>query len=108
MTTMTEPTTGTLEVDGATLTYDVRGSDSPAPVLLLNGTADPQDPPSNVADADKELPNSLSLAIDGYGHTVGHIGCLPDVVAAFFEAGSVRDLDTRCVSMMRAPGFALP
>lgn len=38
MTTMTEPTTHTLEVDGATLTYDVRSADSPAPVLLLIGS----------------------------------------------------------------------
>jgi pimeloyl-ACP methyl ester carboxylesterase len=38
MTTMTSPTTQTLDVDGATLTYDVREADSPAPVLLLIGS----------------------------------------------------------------------
>jgi pimeloyl-ACP methyl ester carboxylesterase len=39
MTTMTEPTTRTLEVPGAILTYDVRRNDSaPAPVLLLIGS----------------------------------------------------------------------
>ena len=38
MTTMTEPTTRTLDVDGATLTYDVRKADSPAPVLFLIGS----------------------------------------------------------------------
>jgi len=38
MTTMTEPTTKTLAVDGATLTYDIRTSDSPAPVLLVIGS----------------------------------------------------------------------
>src|SRR5215211_2690899 len=38
MTTLTEPTTRTLRVDGATLTYDVRRSDSPAPVLLAIGS----------------------------------------------------------------------
>jgi pimeloyl-ACP methyl ester carboxylesterase len=41
MTTMTEPTTRTLEAPGATLTYDVRGADtgaSPAPVLFLIGS----------------------------------------------------------------------
>jgi pimeloyl-ACP methyl ester carboxylesterase len=35
MTTMTEPTTHTLEAPGATIAYDVRETDSPAPVLLL-------------------------------------------------------------------------
>ncbi len=39
MTTMTEPTTHTLEVPGAVLSYDVRTADSPsAPVLLLIGS----------------------------------------------------------------------
>ena len=38
MTTLTEPTTRTLDVPGATLTYDIRKGDSPAPVLLLIGS----------------------------------------------------------------------
>jgi pimeloyl-ACP methyl ester carboxylesterase len=38
MTTMTEPTTQTLAVDGAMLTYDIRRSDSPAPVLMVIGS----------------------------------------------------------------------
>lgn len=38
MTTMTEPTTHTLDVDGATLAYDIRRADSPAPVLFLIGS----------------------------------------------------------------------
>ena len=59
------------------------------PVLLLNGTEDPQDPPSNVAGAPLEMPHSYSLAVPAQGHTVGHIGCLPSVVAAFFDAKRV-------------------
>ena len=38
MTTMTEPTTQTLDVPGATLTYDIRQGDSSAPVLFLIGS----------------------------------------------------------------------
>ena len=39
MTTMTEPTTRTLEAPGATLTYDVRTADTAtAPVLFLIGS----------------------------------------------------------------------
>jgi pimeloyl-ACP methyl ester carboxylesterase len=38
MITMTEPTTHTLDVPGATLTYDVRKADSPAPVLFMIGS----------------------------------------------------------------------
>ncbi len=38
MTTMTEPTTQTLDAPGAVLTYDIRKADSPAPVLLMIGS----------------------------------------------------------------------
>src|SRR4051794_8007636 len=53
MTTMTEPTTKTLAVDGATLTYDIRTSDSPAPVLLVIGSP---------------------MGASGFGTLVGHFG----------------------------------
>ncbi len=38
MTTMTEPTTHTLEVPGAVLTYDIRPGSSTAPTLMLIGS----------------------------------------------------------------------
>src|SRR6476469_4760136 len=38
MTTMTEPTTRTIEAPGATLTYDIRKTDSTDPVLFLIGS----------------------------------------------------------------------
>ncbi len=38
MTTATEPATGTLDVPGAVLAYDVRRVDSPAPPLLIIGS----------------------------------------------------------------------
>jgi fermentation-respiration switch protein FrsA (DUF1100 family) len=79
---------------------------SDLPVLLINGAEDPQDPPSNVADAPTELPNSLELSPAGLGHVVGYMGCLPDVVGAFLEAGSVEGLDTSCVAEMTPPPFA--
>ncbi len=74
-------------------------------VLLLNGAEDPQDPPSNVAVAGTELPNSLSIAVPALGHTVGHLGCLPSIVGAFFEAGSVAGLDTSCIEQMTPAPF---
>jgi pimeloyl-ACP methyl ester carboxylesterase len=80
---------------------------SEVPVLLLNGSEDPQDPPANVADASVELPNSRLVVAPGQGHTVGHLGCLPDVVAAFIEAGSVDGLDTTCVESLTPPPFVL-
>jgi hypothetical protein len=81
---------------------------STVPILLLNGTVDPQDPPENVADAPLELDNSLTVPVRGYGHTVGHIGCLPGLVAAFFMAGTTDDLDTRCALVLPGPAFRIP
>ncbi len=78
---------------------------SNVPVLFLNGAADPQDPPSNVADAPVQLPNSLVVAIPGLGHTVGHLECCPDVIGAFFEAGSVDGLDTSQIERLAPAPF---
>ena len=81
---------------------------SSVPVLLLNGTEDPQDPPSNVAGAARAFPNSLELAVASLGHTIGTRGCLPDVVARFFAAGSIDGLDTSCVASMTSAAFLTP
>lgn len=77
--------------DGEAVTSDV-------PVLLVLGEADPQNPPSNVADAPKELPNSLTVIVPGQAHTVSHLGCMPAVISSFVEAGSVEGLDVSCVA----------
>jgi len=73
----------------------VRGD---TPVLIILGEADPQDPAANVADAPVELPRSKTVVVPGQGHTVGHRGCMPTVVAAFFNAGMVDGLDVSCVA----------
>lgn len=78
------------------------------PVLLVVGAADPQDPPSNIADAAIDFPNSVTVVAPGEGHTVGHLGCLPSVIDAFVTAGTVRGLDTSCVASMAPPPFMLP
>ena len=86
------------------------GDESPVrsnvPVLLLNGAEDPQDPPSNVSDAPIELPNSLTVTIPGLGHTVGHLECCPELIGAFFEAGSVEGLDTSHIERLTPTPFA--
>jgi pimeloyl-ACP methyl ester carboxylesterase len=62
---------------------------SQVPVLLLNGEDDPQDPPANVAEAQQQMPNSVTLVARAQGHTVGNLGCLPAVVVAYFDTGRV-------------------
>jgi pimeloyl-ACP methyl ester carboxylesterase len=94
---------------GASLSQgDAAAVRSMVPVLLLNGAEDPQDPPSNVAGAAREFPNSLELAVAGLGHTIGTRGCLPAVVGAFIAAGSVVGLDTSCVASMTPAPFVTP
>lgn len=83
---------------------DGRPVRSDVPVLLLNGTLDPQDPPANVADATVELPHSLTIT-PPQAHTFGHVGCLPDVVAAFLDAATVEGLDTACIDELTPPPF---
>ena len=78
------------------------------PVLLLNGTADPQDPPSNVAGAPIEMPNSLEVPVPAQGHTVGHLGCLPAVVADFITTARVDAAAAqRCAEAVLPPPFQL-
>jgi hypothetical protein len=88
----------------ATRTDDGRPVRSNVPVLLLNGTLDPQDPTANVADAAEELPNSLVI-VATQAYTFGHIGCMPDVVAAFIETGTVEGLDATCADGLPTPPF---
>jgi pimeloyl-ACP methyl ester carboxylesterase len=38
---------------------------SAAPILFLNGSADPTDPPANVAAATRTMPNALLVAVPG-------------------------------------------
>ena len=83
--------------DGEPVTSDVA-------MLLILGGADPQNPPANVADAPVEFPNSLTVVAPGHAHTVAHLGCMPSIVDAFVEAGTVDGLDTSCV----ATGVPLP
>jgi pimeloyl-ACP methyl ester carboxylesterase len=76
---------------------------SSVPVLMLVGEADPQDPPGHVADASRHLPDSLAVVVPGHGHGVAHRGCLPDVIAAFLDAGTTRGLDASCATSGGVP-----
>ena len=64
---------------------------STAPIVFLNSTGDPVDPPVNVAGVAADMPNSLVVAVGGFGHwQLEHDAthCLDDDVAAFVAAGT--------------------
>lgn len=76
-----------------------------AAVLFLNGTADPADPPENVASAKATMPNSLSVAIEGAGHGIIDLGCVPAMAAAFYSLGSTKGLPLACAKFLTLPPF---
>jgi hypothetical protein len=78
------------------------------PVLWLVGDGDPQDPPANLTKVPSQEPNSRIVVMPAQQHVVGHLGCLPSVIAAFLQAGTADELDTRCVAQgAPAPPFRL-
>jgi pimeloyl-ACP methyl ester carboxylesterase len=60
---------------------------SNVPVVFVNGTADPADPPANVAAAPRTMPNALLVTIPGGSHQVAPAGCIPAQSTAFILAG---------------------
>jgi pimeloyl-ACP methyl ester carboxylesterase len=57
------------------------------PVVFVNGTADPADPPANVAAALRTMPNALLVTVPGGSHEVAPTGCIPAQSSAFILAG---------------------
>ena len=60
---------------------------SNVPVVFVNGTADPADPPANVAAAPATMPNALLVSIPSGSHDVAATGCIPALSTAFILAG---------------------
>ena len=60
---------------------------SHVPVVFVNGTADPVDPPANVAAAPRTMPAALLVTVPGGSHDVAATGCIPAQATAFILAG---------------------
>ena len=61
------------------------------PVVFLNGTNDPADPPANVASAARTMTASLSVTVPGGGHGSLDYPCVTREAIAFIEAGAAPD-----------------
>jgi pimeloyl-ACP methyl ester carboxylesterase len=79
---------------------------SRTPVLMINGSSDPQDPPSNMAGAKQRWPESLQLVEPHQSHDVSQWQCQEAVVDAFIERGTIDGLPTDCLATMQTPPFA--
>jgi pimeloyl-ACP methyl ester carboxylesterase len=88
----------------AALYGPVAGSN--VPVLLINGQADPQDPPANVAGAKQHYPNSLTLVAPGQAHVSTGVFCRFTIFIAFVERASLANLPTACLDQVVLPPFA--
>ena len=60
---------------------------SNVPAVFVNGTADPVDPPANVAATQRTMPNALLVTVPGGSHEVAPTGCIPAQSTAFILAG---------------------
>ena len=68
------------------------------PILWLVGDGDPQDPPANLSRVPAQEPESRIVVMPAQEHVVGHLGCLPAVIAAFLQSGSADQVDASCVA----------
>ena len=78
---------------------------SPVPILFINGDADPQDPPENVAHARERYPNSLSVTAPGQSHGFTGLHCHASILADLFASGSTKGLNTDCLAQVELPPF---
>jgi len=78
---------------------------SPIPVLLLSGALDPVTPPYRAEAAARALPNSRQITVAAGGHTVGALGCMPELIAEFFDQGDPAALETECLDEIVYPAF---
>jgi hypothetical protein len=77
---------------------------------MINGTADPQDPPANMAGARQIWPDSREIAEPWQSHSVdinAWMQCGAALVRTFVETASVKGLDTRCLAQVKLPSFAV-
>jgi len=81
---------------------------SRAPVLVLAGGADPQDPVTNLSDLRRHFPDSRTVVFPHIGHEFGVGGCVDPIMADFVERGTTRGLDTTgCDGAVVVPPFPL-
>jgi pimeloyl-ACP methyl ester carboxylesterase len=82
---------------------------SSAPVLFISGFRDPATPPRNAYKIARYLSNSLHVVVRYGGHAYGGFApCVDSIMAAFIAAGTLKGLDTSCVSQLQQIKFHIP
>ena len=78
---------------------------SEIPTLLLSGDADPVTPPADATQAAKGLSHHRNLVLDGEGHGQLATGCMPKLMAEFFDHPEPELLDAACLERHRPAPF---
>ena len=76
---------------------------SDLPVLLISGAADVATPAADADRVARTLPNARHVVFPNQGHSYANPACASRLIADFFEAGSVKGLETSCVAQTRTP-----
>ena len=79
---------------------------SEVPTLLLSGEADPVTPPADAERAARGFTHHRHLVLLGEGHGQVATGCVPKLMAAFFDSAAPEQLDAGCLTLhLPAPFF---
>ncbi|MGY0799736.1 alpha/beta hydrolase [Lysobacter sp. A286] len=70
---------------------------SDLPVLLLSGELDPVTPPRYADEVVANLANGRHLVLQGQGHNVSGIGCMPKLLGQFMETADAAALEAKCL-----------
>ena len=78
------------------------------PALVVSGGTDPVVSPNLDEEVKSTLPNGIHLVVPGAGHTPEN-DCVRSIRHQFFDTGTIKDLDTSCLSKIGpAVPFKLP
>ena len=79
---------------------------SDLPVLLMSGELDPVTPPVYGEEVVKNLRHGRHFVLRGQGHGGMGVGCMPKLLARFFETTDAKALDATCLdSLSYVPPF---
>lgn len=91
-------------VQRATSDFDTPVS-AAIPSLLLSGVWDPVTPPRNGEMLADTLPNARHIAVQGTAHIAGYRGCMPRLIADFYDRPDPEAIDASCLDVLTTPEF---
>lgn len=78
---------------------------SDVPVLLLSGELDPVTPPRWAEHVAGNLTDARTVVVPGTGHGTLYVGCVPELIDAFLDAGDPSAIDPSCLEDLHRPPF---